>query len=305
MSAIPYIGQDVVELITDSNHIEIVLPSLGTISPSAIKNKIAKKELKKNSLKIPKGFLEAFVGFVDGDGYFSIGETDKGYIRIKLVINVSKDSSRRGESYSNSNLLKEFQETLKMGSLLDYKSKDREYSRYIINKTDLQYILIPLLRHQNLYFLTNNRRAQYLKVLHILEGNILFYKDIPEIEVPQWGLKDYQKVEFLRNWLVGFTMAAGSFFIKGNKDACYQISQMKHHNLLFAIKGLLNLDIHPTPGDYSHLRVSSIKDIQKVIDFFSFSGNWPIFGHKQQQYAIWIASLRESTRYKHLRFPNI
>ena len=27
-------------------------------------------------------------------------------------------------------------------------------------------------------------------------------------------------------------MAAGSFFIKGNKDACYQISQMKHHNLL-------------------------------------------------------------------------
>ena len=242
---------------------------------------------------------------MDGDGYFSIGETDKGYIRIKLVINVSKDSSRRGESYSNSNLLKEFQETLKMGSLLDYKSKDREYSRYIINKTDLQYILIPLLRHQNLYFLTNNRRAQYLKVLHILEGNILFYKDIPEIEVPQWGLKDYQKVEFLRNWLVGFTMAAGSFFIKGNKDACYQISQMKHHNLLFAIKGLLNLDIHPTPGDYSHLRVSSIKDIQKVIDFFSFSGNWPIFGHKQQQYAIWIASLRESTRYKHLRFPNI
>lgn len=74
MSAIPYIGQDVVELITDSNHIEIVLPSLGTISPSAIKNKIAKKELKKNLLKIPKGFLETFVGFVDGDGYFSIGE---------------------------------------------------------------------------------------------------------------------------------------------------------------------------------------------------------------------------------------
>lgn len=186
MSAIPYIGQDVVELITDSNHIEIVLPSLGTISPSAIKNKIAKKELKKNSLKIPKGFLETFVGFVDGDGYFSIRETNKGYIRIKLVINVSKkDSPRRGESYSDSNLLKEFQETLKMGSLLDYKSKDREYSRYIINKTDLQYILIPLLRHHNLYFLTNNRRAQYLKVQHIMEGNIMFFKDIPEIEVPQ------------------------------------------------------------------------------------------------------------------------
>nr|AEY71975.2 putative LAGLIDADG 1 endonuclease [Magnusiomyces magnusii] len=281
---------------TDSNHIEIVLPSLGTISPSAIKNKIAKKELKKNSLNIPKGFLETFVGFVDGDGYFSIGETNKGYIRIKLVINVSK---------KDSNLLKEFQETLKMGSLLDYKSKDREYSRYIINKTDLQYILIPLLRHHNLYFLTNNRRAQYLKVQHIMEGNIMFFKDIPEIEIPQWDLKDYQKVEFLRNWLVGFTMANGSFFIKGNKDACYQISQM-HHNLLLAIKGLLNFGINPTPGDYSNLGlVSSIKDIQKVIDFFSFSGNWPIFGHKQQQYAIWIASLRESKRYKHLRFPNI
>ena len=49
--------------------------------------------------------------------------------------------------------------------------------------------------------------------------------------------------------------------------------------------------------------VSSTKDIQTVINFFSFSGLHPLTGLKNIQYLNWLNTLSNSQRYKNLNFP--
>lgn len=51
--------------------------------------------------------------------------------------------------------------------------------------------------------------------------------------------------------------------------------------------------------------MSSIKDLQKVIDFFSFSNHESLIGYKKMQYIDWLNYLKNSERYKNLNFPDI
>lgn len=44
-------------------------------------------------------------------------------------------------------------------------------AKYIINRTDLQEILFPLLNHHNIFFLTLARQLQYNKAMYILKSN--------------------------------------------------------------------------------------------------------------------------------------
>lgn len=83
-------------------------------------------------------------------------------------------------------------------------------------------------------------------------------------------------------------MADGTFIIKNNKDACYQITQKVDIPLFEALYLLLNnntkkIYLH-TGNKYGILNLSSIKDIQEVINFFSFNGNYPLIGSKLIQY---------------------
>jgi hypothetical protein len=55
--------------------------------------------------------------------------------------------------------------------------------------------------------------------------------------------------------------------------------------------------------DYSKFLVSSKKDIQSVINFYSFSDLHPLMGHKLIQYNNWISGLQKSSRYCSLNFP--
>jgi hypothetical protein len=48
--------------------------------------------------------------------------------------------------------------------------------------------------------------------------------------------------------------------------------------------------------------MSSITDIQKVIDFFSFSNHEPLIEYKKVQYTAWLDYLKKSERYKNLKF---
>lgn len=55
---------------------------------------------------------------------------------------------------------------------------------------------------------------------------------------------------------------------------------------------------------YNLFSVSSITDIQHVINFFSFSGHHPLLGYQNIRYEKWIIYLRNSKRYKSLKFPD-
>lgn len=100
-------------------------------------------------------------------------------------------------------------------------------------------------------------------------------------------------------------MSEGSFFVKNNNDGCFQLKQRLHLNLFDAFKLVFNTNrkISVDKGLYNQFAVSSIKDIQTVINFFSYSGHHPLIGLKNIQYLKWLIILRNSVRYANLNFP--
>ena len=54
---------------------------------------------------------------------------------------------------------------------------------------------------------------------------------------------------------------------------------------------------------YAQFSVSSKSDVQKVINFFSFSGLHPLTGLKNIQYFKWLTNLKNSYRYRNINFP--
>jgi hypothetical protein len=82
-------------------------------------------------------------------------------------------------------------------------------------------------------------------------------------------------------------VAEGSFFVKANNDGCFQIKQRLHHVLFEAFKLTFDTSRKITIDQDMYLQfgVSSKSDIQKVIDFFSFSGYHALVGLKGIQYS--------------------
>ena len=139
-----------------------------------------------------------------------------------------------------------------------------------------------------------------------LYNQIPHYKEIPTIfELPKTAL-EYLSLSFFKNWLVGFTNAEGSFCIKKNNDASFQLKQIIQYQLFEAFKLLFNTkrNISIEMDKYAQFSVSSKADIQTVIDFFSFSGLHPLIGLKNIQYFKWITNLRNSFRYRNLNYPS-
>jgi hypothetical protein len=299
MSAIPWIGNDFVESI---NIIKLsCLPTIGLINPHTLKKGRKIRSDKSEFLSIPNSFLTKLVGFIDGDGYILIHKTEKGFIKMNLTISLDiRDLS----------LLYHIQSTLGLGLINTYpKTKNPDTCKLVINRTDLQEIFFPLLIHHNLFFLTNTRREQFNKAMYILENDIKLFSEIPENvpnlnPLPKTAL-GYTLIGFFKNWIVGFTEAEGSFLMKSNNDACFQLKQRADFLLFEAFKIVFksNRKIGLEKNTYNSFSVSSKSGIQEVINFFSFSGHHPLFGYKLIQYEIWLTNLKNSKRYTDLKFP--
>ncbi len=142
MSAIPWLGQDIVEsqntaeCLSIASYIPFIsqlskekteLPVIGTISPKVhINRKI--RLTKAEYLSIPTTFIAFLVGFIDGDGYIQITGTEKGYIAIKLTISIH---------LNDISVLYYIQSLLKIGIIKSYPHHKSPCCRLIINKTEL------------------------------------------------------------------------------------------------------------------------------------------------------------------------
>lgn len=336
-----------------------VLATIGTVNVNALKKgkKIRTESAKREEyLSLPSEFIAFLVGLIDGDGYIRINKTTKGYIALNLVIILNvEDISTLEYIYS----------VLKRGKITKYPDYKHPICKLVINRTDLQEVLFPLMKHHNIFFLTDSRRAQFDLAMLILLKEIKLYDQIPYSyrsalvisplkqegkqlkHIPlspmgynpfsplslsslhcavcsatrrkmdeekgvglqgYWGAEQYLSLPFFKNWLVGFTNAEGSFFIKRNNDGCFQLKQRIHEHLFEAIKVLFNTnrELHitaPQQNKYAQFSVSSKKDIQTVINFFSFSGLHPLIGLKSIQYFKWLTNLRNSKRYQSLNYP--
>jgi hypothetical protein len=318
LSAITIFGQDIVELIYNfitefltifgnedfilNQTVTTVLPTLGTVSRQALKKGKTLRLNKNEYLSIPFQFISFLVGLIDGGGYIQITKTTKGFITIKLVI---------GLPLEDLSTLEYIHSVLKLGKITIYRDQRNPTCKLIINKTDLQEVVFPLLIHHNIFFLTNSRRDQFDLATHIFKNNLKLFEEIPKInyifsifKLPD-AASDYLNIKFFRNWVVGFTNAEGSFLIKANNDGCFQLKQRTHVQLFEAFKLLFETkrNIGIEMDRFTQFSVSSKSDIQKIIDFFSFSGLHPLIGLKSIQYFKWLTDLQNSSRYRNLNFP--
>jgi hypothetical protein len=174
----------------------------------------------------------------------------------------------------------------------EYKDLKSCSCKLIINRTDLQEVLltVPLFLHHKIFFLTETRKTQFNLAIDILANDIKLYDEIKTLNDRQKEEKnsillltspsDYLNLPFFANWIIGFTLAEGSFFIKANNDGCFSLKQRIHLNLFEAFKLVFdsNRKISLEKDMYQQFQVSSKSDIQKVINFFSFSGHHPLIG---------------------------
>ena len=250
-------------------------------------------------LLIPSSFLAFLVGVIDGDGHIQIRKSDLDYISFNLTISIHLDDIA---------LLNYIQSVLKIGRIYTYRKWKSPTAKLVFNKTDLHEILFPLLLHHEIFFLTERRRGQFYMAMYILNNNIKKYSELPKVapiihKLPT-NVEGYVNLSFFKNWIVGFTVAEGSFLVKSNNDGCFQLRQKMHINLFEAFKLVFNTTRKiDTTHNFSQFSVSSKRDIQNVINFFSFSGNHPLIGVKNIQYLILLDKLRNSYRYKKLNFP--
>lgn len=263
--------------------------------------------------KPDKKFMAMFMGLVDGDGYIEIGPQKqynkltkilvKSTIRARLVIRLHN----RDEA-----LLRYLTTILGVGSISNLESVNQ--TRLIFTKRDLVTVIIPLIKLYNLKFLTSNRVSQYDLLLHIIENNIVHWDDVnPTSLIKEKAVltcENLVNLDYFADWVVGFTIAEGSFGIKEKGSAFYQIKQKgtENYEVIKAICLIITgREAYPIKADSVNayqLTLSSKADVQKVVSFFSSSNNYPLLGYKLKQYDLWLIALKGSNRYKDIKHPN-
>ena len=147
----------------------------------------------------------------------------------------------------------------------------------------------------NLFFLTKIRRQQFNLAIYLLTNNIVKYDEVPT-KVPNLfnlpvNFMNYIKLPFFDNYLVGFTMAEGSFSIKSTGQCFFSVRQRNEENLFQAIK--LRFSSTRKIGidsKYIQFQISSKKDIKNVITFFDT--HYPMLGYKAKQYKVFCDFLK-------------
>ena len=175
----------------------LILPTIGTVSKHALKkgNKNIRLD-KKEYISIPSSFLAFLAGLIDGDGYIQVTSTEKGFITIKLVISIHLDDI---------STLQYIHSVLKLGKITINPYHKSTCCKLIINRTDLQEVVFPLLLHHGIFFLTDTRRAQFDLAMFILKQDIKVYDKLPvKEEIPTLfklpeTASDYGNLAFFKN----------------------------------------------------------------------------------------------------------
>lgn len=149
-------------------------------------------------------FLEWFIGFVEGNGYFTLSN------RFDLSFIITQSSI-------NLNILNYIKNNLNMGNIIIESKKNKTYKFIIKNKQDI--FLICLLFNGNMILPTKHIRfIQFLSRFNeysIKYNKFNIIKPINETILP--SLNDY--------WISGFTDAEGCFTcsILSNSDTDYRV----------------------------------------------------------------------------------
>jgi LAGLIDADG endonuclease len=286
--------------------IPITLKHKFQVSTPSINNKSSVFQFKKNlatRLNTQAGedfnqLMEILIGFLDGDGYFDIGpqkqysknpnNQPKTTIRIRLGVNLQ---------YKDKNLLELIVKRLGVGKI-DYSKSKNQY-RLIFFQEDILKVIYPYIQSNGIEFLVYNRRKQFFLYNYILENKIKHWEDIDLIQInnlftesnKKLGFIDIINLNYFNNWLVGFTLAEGSFHIKARGTAHFSIVQSSIENyqiikaIHYFIKGpdSFNYLIKPEKSKVYRISFSSKKDLNFIIKFYDNK----LLGLKKLQFDNW------------------
>lgn len=334
MSAIPWIGQDIVEflwgglcqlLIEEPNNSDVVQQILlnAGISPivlgyvCVINTYVKKPKSRGQSAGVRElSTFEApqrlnaenlkyayLVGLFEGDGFFTVTQKGK-YFQCEFGIELS---------IRDIQLIYKIKEMLGVGVVGFRVKKGNEMVYLRVRKKE--HLINKILPIFDRYPLFSNKQYDYLRLRNIILSNLIFYHSISVYyrpALPINSIKSILAAPYFSAWLVGFMEAESCFSVyKLNEDkdyfvASFDISQTNAEILLLAIREYLYL----TPKVYNdktnnfNLKVTSVRSIENIIKFIS-KAPVKLLGYKKIQYIVWIKKLRTIPRYaEKINIPN-
>lgn len=142
---------------------------------------------------------------------------------------------------------------------------------------------------------------QFARVYYILENSITHWDEF-KFKEPLFVAKSVQdlvKLDYYADWLVGFIMAEGSFGIKTNGSAFDPLKQSGDDNVnnLKAASWLITAEesrriFSPGSKGAYQLSLTSVKNIEQVIYFFSSPDHHPLHSYKLNQHLNFISAIK-------------
>ena len=327
MSAIPWIGQDIVEFLwgglsqllieepNNNNVIEQILLDAG-ISPIVLEYvcffniNVKKSKSRGQSAEVIKFYtLEAsqrlnaknlnyayLVGLFEGDGFFTVSKKGK-YFKCEIGIELNiKDVQ----------LIYKIKNLLGVG-IVGFRERDNGISMVYFRVRKKDHIINNILPIFDKYPLFSNKHFDYMRLRNLILSKTVFYNDIPKYVRPNIAFNSIESIinaGYFSAWLVGFIEAEACFSIyeiskpEGYKIASFDISQTNGEILILAIRKYLSF----TPKVYKDntnsfkLKVTSVRSIENVVKFLN-KAPIKLLGNKKLQYLLWTKKLRTIPRY--------
>jgi hypothetical protein len=237
------------------------------------------------------------VGLYEGNGYFTITKKGK-YLTYEFGIKLSiKDVQ----------LIYKIKNLLGIGVVSFRKKNEVEtISLTIRDKNHLKNFIIPIF---DKYPMFSDKQYDYLRFKDALVSSIIYYESLPKY-TRNSECKTLNSIEsvieksYFPAWLVGFIEAEGCFSVYNltkDKDflvSSFDIAQKNGDILISAIQKYLSFTvaIYLDKNNCSKLKVTSVRSIENIINFLH---NAPVklLGNKKLQYILWIKQLRKIPRY--------
>jgi len=250
-------------------------------------------------------FNQWLVGFTDGDGTFSISNSN----------NKWSLSFQIGQSTYNLRVLHFIKKRLNKGQIFIEKNGDMAVFRIRDLKT-LEEIIFPIFDNFPLLTSKEFNYIKFKKAHAIITSNTLTksQKDkillemlnskLPEDYISSaWSVVDYDVTNFEsaskvinKPWLIGFTEAEASFYLviktKTRIVHGFEITQKLDKIVLVAIKYILGIatQVQNKKAGYFSLVTTNSRAIENIIKFY----NNTMKGMKSVEYRIWARSYKKN-----------
>lgn len=241
------------------------------------------------------------VGLFEGDGFFSISKKGK-YLTYELGIELSIRDAK---------LIYKLKSLLGVGVVSIRKRGEIEMiSLRIRDKNHLKNFILPIF---DKYPMFSNKQYDYLRFRNALLSGLIYSIDLPEYtrsDEPLNSIESIISADYFPAWLVGFIEAEGCFSVYKLKDdylvASFDISQTGGENIILAIREYLSFttSVYLDKTNCFKLKVTSVRSIENIVKFLN-KAPVKLLGYKKLEYLLWIKQLRTIPRYsKKINIPS-